>query len=213
MVDLIVRYLSFSKQVSLKGLGTFSIEHLPARLDFPNRLLHAPQSILHYSPASPQPDELFDQWLGDELNLSLDEVKHQQQILLHEFQRSLNDHHTVQWDGLGSFAKTENQVIQFSSSFETVIGSPVKAEKIIRKNKEHFVRVGEEEKTSTEMEELLFGVQQKKLNLFWIVVLALFLLSFAAVWMFAASHSRQWGMQGNGSKMKTDKMPSLYKIQ
>ena len=49
MVELIARYLSFQKQVSIKDVGTFSVEELPARLDFPNRLLHAPEYInVHY---------------------------------------------------------------------------------------------------------------------------------------------------------------------
>lgn len=212
MVDLIVQYLSFSKKISIKGIGTFTVEQLPARLDFPNRLLHAPQAVLHFSSTAKQ-DELFEQWLSHELHINSEAALLKQQIFLSHFHRTLNSNQKVEWNGIGNFTKDENQLVHFTSAFESVIGEPVKAEKIIRKNKEHFVRVGEEEKTSSEMEELLFGVQRKKLNLFWIVVLALFLLSFTAVWMFAASHSRQWGMQGNGSKMKTDKMPALYKIQ
>ena len=212
MVDLIVQYLSFNKQVSLKGIGTFTVEQLPARLDFPNRLLHAPQAVLHFSSIARQ-DEAFEQWICRELHLNKEESLQKLQIFLADFQRTLNSNQKVEWVGIGNFTKDENQLLHFTSAFETAIGEPVKAEKIIRKNKEHFVRVGEEEKTSTEMEELLFGVRRKKLNLFWIFAMALFLISFVLIWMFAAGHARLWGSQGNGSKLKTKEMPVLYKIQ
>ncbi len=212
MVDLIVQYLSFNKQVSLKGIGTFTVEQLPARLDFPNRLLHAPQAVLHFSSTAKQ-DEAFEQWICHELHLNSEEALMKLQIFLSNFQRTLNSNQKVEWAGIGKFVKDENKLMHFTSSFQSVTGEPVKAEKIIRKNKEHFVRVGEEEKTSTEMEELLFGVQRKKLNLFWMFAMALFLISFVLVWMFAAGHSRQWGSQGNGNKQKTKEVPVLYKIQ
>lgn len=212
MVDLIVQYLSFNKQVSLKGIGTFTVEQLPARLDFPNRLLHAPQAVLHFSSTAKQ-DEAFEQWLCHELHINSETALQKQQIFLADFQRTLNSNQKVEWAGVGQFKKNEKQILHFMSTFESVLSEPVKAEKIIRKNKEHFVRVGEVEKTSTEMEELLFGARRKKLNLFWIFAMALFLISFVLVWLFAAGHSRQWGKQGNGLKLKTKEMPVLYKIQ
>lgn len=212
MVDLIVQYLSFNKQVSLKGIGTFTVEQLPARLDFPNRLLHAPQAVLHFSSTAKQ-DDTFEQWICDELHINSETALQKQQIFLTDFQRTLNSEQIVEWAGLGKFEKKEKSLLHFTAAFESIIGEPVKAEKIIRKNKEHFVRVGEEEKTSTEMEELLFGARRKKLNLFWIFAMALFLIGFVLVWMFAAGHSRQWGTQGNGHKLKSKEMPVLYKIQ
>ncbi len=212
MVDLLVKYLSFNKQASLKGIGTFSVEQLPARLDFPNRLLHAPQMVLHFSTSAKQ-DELFDQWLSDELHISEDEVKNKQQILVTDFQNTLGSNKPVEWNGIGKFTKEENQLLHFSSAFESAIGEPVQAEKIIRKNTAHFVRVGEDEKTNTEMEQLLFGKRKRKFTAWWIFALALFLLSFTAVWIFTMNNSRQWGTQGNGEKIKTDEVPSLYKIQ
>ena len=96
MVDLVARYLSFRKQVSLQGIGTFSVEQLPARLDFPNRLLHAPQSILHFS-STAQPDEEFEHWLSEELHISHTDVKEQKQILLAGFQHGLSEKNAVEW--------------------------------------------------------------------------------------------------------------------
>lgn len=212
MVDLVARYLSFRKQLSLQGIGTFSVEQLPARLDFPNRLLHAPQSLLHFSTTAKQDDE-FEQWVSEELHISHSAVKEQLHILIQHFQQNLNNSRPVEWKGIGIFSKDENKLLHFASSFESIVSQSVKAEKIIRKNAEHVVRVGEDEKTSTEMEELLFGETKKRISGFWMIALALLLVGIAAIWYYASVNSDSMNMGGNGRKLKLNEQPPQYKIQ
>ena len=212
MVDLIVRFLSTHKRVSLKGIGSFSVEHLPARLDFPNRLLHAPETILHYTSDSEE-DTIFDEWLMRELRLPSDEIKIQRQNFTDEFKRILNSKNEVEFAGLGRFEKDGNQLIHFTSAFETIVGMPVVAEKIIRKNTSHSIRVGEEEKTNVEMEELLLRKYRKPLNLWWLIAIALFVSALVAILLFATNHSQQWSKQGNEQKMTPKETPPLYKMQ
>lgn len=212
MVDLIVRFLSTHKRVSLKGIGSFSVEQLPARLDFPNRLLHAPETILHYTTEAEE-DAGFDEWLMQELRLPSDEIKTQRQNFTEEFKRILNSKNEVELAGIGRFAKEENQLIHFTSAFETIVGMPVVAEKIIRKNTQHSIRVGEEEKTNVEMEELLLRKHRKPLNFWWLIAIALFLSALVAILLFATNHSQQWSKQGNEQKMTPKETPPLYKMQ
>ena len=212
MVDLIVRFLSTHKRVSLKGIGSFSVEHLPARLDFPNRLLHAPETILHFT-AEAEDDTVFEQWLVQELRQSSDEIKTLRQNFTEEFKRILTSKNEVEFAGLGRFEKDGNQLIHFTSAFETIVGMPVVAEKIIRKNTQHSIRVGEEEKTNVEMEELLLRKHRKPLNLWWLIAIALFVSALVAILLFATNHSQQWSKQGNEQKMTPKETPPLYKMQ
>lgn len=212
MVDLIVRFLSTHKRVSLKGIGSFSVEQLPARLDFPNRLLHAPETILHYTSDSEE-DTTFDEWLMRELRQPSDEIKIQRQNFTDEFKRILNNRNEVELAGIGRFTKEENQLIHFTSAFETIVGMPVVAEKIIRKNTQHSIRVGEEEKTNVEMEELLLRKNRKPLNLWWLIAIALFVSAIVAILLFATNHSQQWSKQGNEQKMTPKGTAPLYKMQ
>lgn len=212
MVDLVVRYLSFQKKVSLQGIGTFSVEHLPARLDFPNRLLYAPEFILHFSSSSTGSDEQFEHWLQKELNVDREEVKKLQQNFSTEFQRTLSEKGEMVLNGLGLFTKDEQKLLHFSSLYEAVKGNPVTAEKIIRKNTSHSILVGEQEKTSAEMTELLTAAKRKPLNLWWMIVLALFLSALIAI-LFFANYSPQWSKQGNNQKLKLNEAPPLHKIQ
>ncbi len=212
MVDLIVRFLSTHNKVSLKGIGSFSVEQLPARLDFPNRLLHAPETILHYS-AEAAEDPGFDLWLMQELRQPADEIKKKLQIFTEEFKRILDSKHEVELAGIGRFTKEENQLIHFTSAFETIVGTPVVAEKIIRKNTQHSIRVGEEEKSNVEMEELLLRKHRKPLNLWWLIAIALFVSALVTILFFATNQSQQWNTQGSGQKMKPKETPPLYKMQ
>ena len=191
MVDLVARYLSFRKQLSLQGIGTFSVEQLPARLDFPNRLLHAPQSLLHFS-STAQPDEEFEHWLSEELHISHTAVKEQQQILLANFQHGLSEKNAVEWKGIGAFTKDENKILHFTSAFETV---------------------GEDEKTNTEMEELLFGDQKKTYKSFWFIALALLLIGIVAIWYHQSTNTDSGMKQGNGRKLNVIEKPAPYKVQ
>jgi nucleoid DNA-binding protein len=213
MVDLVVRYLSFQKKVSLKGIGTFSVEHLPARLDFPNRLLHAPEYILHYSSSFvSERDGEFENWLQNELNVGGEEVKTLQENLSADFQRTLAEKGEITLNGLGIFTRDEQKLVHFSSLYETVKGNPVAAEKIIRKNTSHSVLVGEQEKTSVEMTEILTGTKRKTLNLWWMIAMALFLTALIAILYFAI-YSPQWSNQGNNQKLKVKEAPPLHQIQ
>jgi nucleoid DNA-binding protein len=212
MVELIARYLSFQKQVSIKDVGTFSVEELPARLDFPNRLLHAPEHILHFNTKWSE-DELFEQWAQKQLGLSQKEIKEQLQNLSAEFQRTLSEKSELTWNGIGQFSISDQQQIVFTSALETVKLPPVTAEKVIRKNAQHSLRVGEQEKTNVEMEELLQKQSRKTLNLWWLLALALFLTAFLAILFIANYKTQQWSRQGNSEKPKIEEMPVLHKIQ
>jgi hypothetical protein len=135
-----------------------------------------------------------------------------QQDLATGFQRTLAETGEMTLSGLGVFTKDDQKILHFSSLFQTIKGNPVTAEKIIRKNTSHSIRVGEQEKTSVEMTEILSASKRKPLNLWWMLAAALFLSALIAI-LYFANYSSQWGTQGNNQKMKVKEMPSLHKIQ
>ena len=212
MVELIAQYLSFQKQVSVKDVGTFSVEELPARLDFPNRLLHSPEQILHFN-TTWSDDELFEQWLQKESGLSKQEIKDQLQHLSVEFQHTLSAANELVWNGIGRFFRNDQQLILFTPSFETLKRPPLPAEKVIRKHAQHSLLVGEQEKTNVEMQELLQNPLIKTLNFQWLFALALFLASILATLLVYNTKPKQWNRQGNGEQQTIREMPVLYKIQ
>ncbi len=211
MVDLIASYLLYRGHLSLKGIGTFQLKSVPARLDFPNRLLHAPQTKLEFSVSSGY-DEGFNEWLQGKLRLSAEKIKVELDLFLQQFHQQISNSRPVEWKGIGSFTKAENNLLHFQPSFETFIGDPVKAERIIRKDAEHVVRVGEDEKSSTEMEEFLSAKPKRAVQMWWIAALVLFLLGITAVW-FYVSNNENWMSHGNNQPVKTERSEPTYKLQ
>lgn len=212
MIDLVLRYLLNHKEVSLKGIGTFSLRNVSSVIDFPDRLLYAPKTILEYS-ASASDSEDFHRWIENDQQLSAHTAKDKLEFFVKDFQQKLSKHKNVEWEGIGVFSKNEENLLSFQPAFDTFIGDPVKAEKIIRKDAEHYVKVGEEEKTNIEMEELLLKKQKRTIKAWWIFTIVLFLLGVAALWYFSSANKSEWNTQGNGSKIKPGKNEPTYKLQ
>ncbi len=213
MVDVLRKYLANQQQISIKGIGTVSVEQLPARVDFPNQLLHPPETILHFSNSS-QDDSTFCKWLSRELQISELQATNNYQSFAEEMLKELKANKKVSWEGVGEFVKPENGLIQFSPALQnTSIKEPVAAKKIIRQGAEHYIRVGEDERTNTEMQEMLFGDQKKLYQRWWLPAAVLLLTGLIAVWIYFSNYTKQHGMHGNLNKPSISEMPALYKIQ
>lgn len=212
MLELIKRYLYLHKSISLSGIGTLLLVEVPARIDYPNKLLHPPQHKLQFQ-TTLNSDDHFSNWLSEHLNMNIEETAKQTAHFISDFKQSLNNHQEVEWEGLGLFKNDENQVLRFTSTFNPVTGEPVHAEKVIRKNAEHTIRVGEQEKTNTEMQELLFGTKKKVLFHWWYSAGIILVLSIAAILYFATLFPGSWKMQGNKSNLKIESAPKQYQIQ
>lgn len=212
MLDLIKRYLYLHKSISLNGIGTFFLEEIPARIDYPNKLLHPSQHKLQFQTTSSS-DDHFSSWMSEQSHISREESSTQIEQFISDLKHSINQNKQVEWEGLGLFKNDENQVLRFTSSLNLESGEPVPAEKIIRKNAEHFIRVGEQEKTNTQMQELLFGSKKKVLFQWWYSAVILLVLGIAAILYFAFLFPISWKMQGNKMELKTNQAPKQYQIQ
>ena len=212
MLELLRLHLYLYKSISLNGFGTIILEEIPARIDYPNKLLHPTQYKLQFQSTS-NADDHFSLWVSEQLNISKDESAKQTSDFISDIKQRLNNQKIVEWEGIGSFKNDENQVLRFTPSINIETGDPVAAEKIIRKNAEHFIRVGEQEKTNTQMQELLFGTKKKVRFHWWHSAVILLVLGIAAILYFASLFPSSWKMQGNKSELKTNQAPKQYQIQ
>jgi nucleoid DNA-binding protein len=212
MLELLRRYLYLHKSISLNGFGTLLLEEIPARIDYPNKLLHPLQYKLQFQSTS-NSDDHFSLWVSEQLNISREESAKQTAHFISDLKQRLINQNIVEWEGIGVFKNDENQVLRFTPTINIVTGDPVAAEKIIRKNAEHFIRVGEQEKTNTQMQELLFGTKKKVRFHWWYSAVILLVLGIAAILYFASLFPTSWKMQGNKTELKTNQAPKQYQIQ
>lgn len=150
ILDLLHRYFALHRNVILPGIGSFTAETQHAKLDFVEKTLHPPVHLIRYD-VYDTPEDSFYIFLARETG-EPDPVDH-----FKSFARGLKDRleedHIVTLPGIGILTKNgfgysfvaDNSVQTF---FPTLV-----AERALRQNAEHMVKVGEDERTSTEMHE------------------------------------------------------------
>jgi hypothetical protein len=187
-----------------------SLLNQSAVLDFPNRQLLAPSAVIEFSKNAGSSYD-FVNWLADELKIRPDEALQQVQAFVQYFSNTITQNNVI-WDGWGRFYKNGSQVL-FSTDAEIRIQpAPVAAERVIRKGAEHQVRVGEEERTSTEMEEWLHAPDAKKKHLWQLIALLLSTAGIILAVLFAGKHNIQWKTHTNYQQLQPKDPPVLYKI-
>lgn len=156
MFEELYRYGIAYKNLPVPGIGTFTWETIPARSDFPNKLLYPPSYRVQFGSATHVPGAFFFQWLGKSLGISSRDAVFRFNDFAFGLRKDISEGAVVNWKGVGILQKGLGGEIKFSPELpEMLIQAPVHAERIIRENAEHLIRVGEEQRSSTEMTALL----------------------------------------------------------
>jgi hypothetical protein len=128
-----------------------------------------------------------------------------------DLKRKILEGDSVDWKGVGILNKGFGGEIKFSPATGILQDSPVTAEKIIRERAEHTVRVGEDEKTSAEMIEILSHKSEKRSALWTAALILGLLLTLFLGWYFSR-HGIETSSVGNTKKLKATQAGEPYKI-
>jgi hypothetical protein len=102
--------------------------------------------------------------------------------------------------------------IRFDASLKGMtIGEPVPANKVIRENAQHIVRVGEDRKTSAEMMERLIPAEEKR-SYWWAAALIIGLLAFVFIAWYFSTRGLNTTSAGNQQKLDPQKETPTYKL-
>ncbi len=156
MYELLYKYLALYKKLALPGIGIFTVANENAKINFTEKLLHPSVPYISFSLQTQPADKNFFQFLSREMHT--DEVQAVQKFndFLFSFKNNLSSAGKVLLPGIGTL--TKQFINTYSFSPETQLRSylpDIRAERVIRKNAQHSVKVGEDEKSSVEMKELL----------------------------------------------------------
>jgi hypothetical protein len=163
MYGELYQYLVLHKQLNVPGVGTFQLERKPADLDFVNKTVNPPSHTisLHHGLATPQ-KRLFT-WLASALGISERDAVIRFNDFVFDLKDQVQSGQKLEWKGIGTLSKGLAGEIRFDPMLkDQPEGMPVPAVKVLREHAEHKVRVGEDEKTSSEMIELLHVTEKKR---------------------------------------------------
>ncbi|MGI8951822.1 MAG: hypothetical protein ACR2FN_09595 [Chitinophagaceae bacterium] len=162
MLNNFYKYLSVNKKLSLPNIGSFTINQQSAQLDFINKTLHAPLFLICFDTDT---NKIESSKLND---------------LSNEIENNCKNNGSVYLRGIGNLKKENaNYFFEPESSVQNFFPDII-VEKIVRKNAQHTIRVGEEERTNTEMQEFFAEAKIKK-NKWWAYAIVLTLLGIIAL--------------------------------
>lgn len=151
--SLLYRYFSLNGKVSIPGLGALSMVRVPAVIDFSTKQLFPPFQVLKFKTnnidSSPEQSSYIARLSGMNQELVDNELK----ILGDSLKTRLMAERKLEWMDVGSFSLSDEGEIGFiPKTVSTDFFLPVQFTHVLRPDSEHTIKVGEEEKTNTDME-------------------------------------------------------------
>ncbi len=166
MQQLLYKYLAQQETVTLEGLGTFK------------KVTTAPQyQVVEQSFSAPNQHIIFEKNTEFTTPQFIEYVATQKQISNNEAADLITKVDKNSWIGIGEFKQNELGELVFSNSHNNVQGNKILVEKVIRKDEEHYITVGEQEKTNTEMAAFYNDEYINVKSKWWIAALIIGLLT------------------------------------
>src|SRR4051812_16495406 len=151
MYNAIKKFLALYHHIILPGMGNFAVETNPARLDFVNRCITSCQYKIVFDNNKLPAEKKFYDFLAYELNIDKAHAAGAFSSFIDQLQDKLNKSNNIYFKGIGTLTKQTSNVVLFEPEAMPEYFPELVAERIIRKNVAHAVRVGEDEKSSDEM--------------------------------------------------------------
>jgi CCDC81-like prokaryotic HU domain 2 len=153
MQDIIASYLIQKKECHLPLLGSFKIEQVPALLDIANKkLIPSTDEIIFSENVNSVSAELKD-YLSHFNRMSVQEAEEQINSWCLRAKVKLDEGEKITLDSVGNLLKDADGNIIFQREDGINFYEPVAAERVIHKNVEHTMLVGDKETTSVAMNE------------------------------------------------------------
>lgn len=177
MQKILQHYFAQHHQLTLSGIGSFSVEAFPAKIDIVDKLIYPPVSKVIFKENEQKTSDDLINFLKNEYDLNPESLSAFEQSLL----QKLQNEETVTLDGIGVLENKEGSLsftpIEINELFE-----PVHAERVIRQNSQHSVTVGEQVRTSVQMQEsIAYNAIQPKERRWWIGALILAAIGISVI--------------------------------
>jgi hypothetical protein len=156
MFEVLNAYLFQHRSISIPGLGTIYLETLPASVDVADRTMLPPVYRFRFDRYFDAPDREFFAYIAAQRNvLDYEAIKWYNEFSF-ELRNRIRNEDEVSWDGVGILRKDGSGNVEFqSASSSLVFMQPTPAIRVNRQDAQHTLLVGDRERTSGEMNELL----------------------------------------------------------
>jgi len=163
MYGYLYKYLVLHKKLSLPGIGVFITDEVPARIDFVNKKLYPFLPIIRFTQGAALADKYFYNFIANGLKVDeLEAIQKFNECIFH-IKDQFATNGFVDLPGIGRLTKQFANTYSFKPLNTTLAYYPdVHAERVIRKNAPHTIKIGEDEVSSVAVEEEVEQVDEEK---------------------------------------------------
>ena len=229
MYEILYKFLIKHKRIDLPGIGVIVLQVKPAESRFVNQSFLPPNYFFvlervrltasaatneQHGQGSETPSRKLFSWLAASSGISETEAMIQFNDFVFELKKQLDAGTKIIWNGIGVFQKESSGEIGLESARNELpwLAETV-AKKVIRENAEHTMLVGETEKTSAQMTEILLNPKPaaEKRNRWWIWPLTVIIAIFIFLGWYFSQHGFAGTATGNNHKTSPAEAPTGYK--
>lgn len=179
MQNFITSFLIQTKACCLPGIGKLRITTSPAELDVANKKLFPPTDEIIFTTKTEKVSEELIKYLAKKENVTETEANERLKTWCENAKETLDNGGKIIFETIGSLQKNATGSIFFQNEKPFNFFVPVAAERVIHKNAEHAVLVGDKETTSSVMNQFLNEeeiVRSSKWKMTAIILLAIALI-------------------------------------
>ena len=213
MVELLRRYFFTFQEISLPGIGMIQAKSISAVLDFPERKLFPPtyEAVLVAPDAAKEHVQV--EWLAQKLRVTLAEAHESLHAFAADIQKALSEQSHFSFEDICILQQSTSGTIDCKKLLDITSGfKPQHAEKVIREQETHMVRVGEEERSSSEMEAILSEAAPSKKDYWWVAAILLLIVAVAGWYYFKTAHPFQSQHHSFFHPIHPKEAPATYRI-
>lgn len=210
MQDLISSYLIQAKDCNLPGVGNFRITTTPASLDVADKKMFPPTDEIVYTERTDKISDELINYIAHKKNIEQAEAKEQIKNWCRNIKEKLHIGEEINFASIGSLQKIPSGSISFQKQEYFSFFEPVTADRIIHKDAEHAVLVGDRETTSSAMNQYLQEDQEIKNSSWKIAAIVLLIIALSLLFFHFYSGSSTNNPTGNHTGFYPDAPAATY---
>lgn len=201
MQELITSYIIQCKECRLAGLGKFTRSSVHAAQDIVNKRMFPPSTEIVFTTREEKFSDDLIKYISDKKKIDTSEALTLIKKWCAETKAKLKNGEEILLQPLGVLKKGALGNILFHTENSALFFVPVAAERVIHKNSEHAVLVGDKETTSSVMNQFYHVEETNRKSNAW-KIFAIILLLIALVLLFFYFYGYPISLSSFGSHMK-----------
>lgn len=214
MEELITSFIIQSKECKLRDIGKFRMANTTAELDIANKRISPPSIEYLFSGREEKISDDLVKYIAGKKNIPFSEALDDLKKWCADTKSKLKSGEEIKLEPLGFLKKGILATTFIQSQKQINFFEPVLAQRVIHKNSEHAVLVGDRETTSSAMNQYYQEVPAETKSNTWKIVAAI-LLAIALFLLFLHFNKNSFSLStiGNQNKVIPYNQPNTYTNQ